>query len=589
MTKKTGKAGSELAAAVSVAKAGAEIAKVAAKKAQAKPSAPKPKKPSTPKLSTDVAQAATVALAYANPDQAVTRVSTEFDDEETMVARCRAAPEVSLQASASSPPSMFVAGSAIVMVNPDLLRHLEILHGPDGNAFVTELLNPNDGSPTTNFSFDEASADNNTEYQQLSLLGTQVNTLTTEPCYAATVDGDEESQRLVFLGKGSMDIDLDSDATSVQVAFIFSFFDGVSFNASYAKVSGTMSLSGKSRSFVPTNIQVLGSKKTTRWEPSRLPFFASWRVLTREEMEKRLATCAHRTTRERLIRWLSRPPGLDPVTLTLNFTERGWYGVSMFMSVSGGAGDLGVAFTHTALTTEVRYVSYPVQSLRFVNNALESWRSVGCASNCSNATPLLTAGGFVCGVDVPPGMNWLGLIGGASNNGPTMSGADAVALVNALARACRKDARTGIYGFVKPTSSLSVAYKQTFESQQSVVTQSYGPLKDSYNESLLIAITVPVSEGSSPPVFAMDSRLNVEAVSLDPTREQRLPGCSTECFRAGLDLLKHMEQWHENPKHEPQILKEIAGSIRGVGEDTRASFDEIGHTVDSFKRMLSKF
>jgi hypothetical protein len=588
MSKKAGKPSAELGAAIAVAKAGAEVAKAAAKKPAAPKPKPKPKTSTSGKMTDTCAQAAAVALAYANPDRATIRVASEFDDEETMIARCRAAPEVSLQSAASTPPSMFVAGSAVAMINPDMLRHLEILHGPDGNPFVTEFVSPNNGTPSTDFFFDEGSADNNVGYQQINILGTQVNTLSSELCYAATVDGDEESQRLVWMGKGTLDIDLASDAASCEVALLFSYFDGVTFNKSYAKVSGVLTLTGKTRQFRPTEVKML-SDGTKTWQPLWLPFFASAKVLTREEMEKRLATCAHRTTRERLVRWLSRPPGLDPLTLELTITERGWYGVSMSYSASGGDGDLDMSFTHTALTTEVRYVSYPVQSLRYVNNALESWRAVGCASNVSNATPMLTAGGFVCGVVVPPGMNWLGLIGGVSNNGPTLSGADAVALVNALARAHRMDARSGIYGFVKPTSSLSVAYQQTFESQQSIVTQSYGALKNQYNESLLVAITVPVSSGSAPPVFAMDSRLNVEAVSLDPTREQRLPTCSTDEFRRGLDIVKHMDQWHENPKHEPQILKQIAGTVRGIGQDTRATFDEIGHTVDSFKSMLSKF
>jgi hypothetical protein len=178
-------------------------------------------------------------------------------------------------------------------------------------------------------------------------------------------------------------------------------------------------------------------------------------------------------------------------------------------------------------------------------------RILGQSLMFTNTAPMLNLGGTVCGFQAGDSEHWLDYISTTSTFSQCSKVADSVSM----------NASKGMYGFMKPIQPSD------FEFQNYVDLDSSGAIEDCYypiddvKSFLVVVLTIPVAAGCA---GYFTSRYSIEYLTEDTWRETEYSTVPEQAYSEALNLLRRIDQFHENPLHWSDIWNGIKKAVSTV-------------------------
>jgi len=248
-------------------------------------------------------------------------------------------------------------------------------------------------------------------------------------------------------------------------------------------------------------------------------------------------------------------------SLEVIITESGYY-APMFIAGSPDEDitDIEIDFQGNMTTWEHHHLP------DFDNNApsVKSIRISAASMMYTNDASPLNRQGKIAMIQSPEGSSWTDLVGPFT-------------LVSELQGAVIKNAEKGAYGFLKPTK------EDDFTAQK--FTKCYGPdIVDScypLSGDAFLAMTMEVKDLDGQDGY-WTFAWGIEYYTTDVWRTISPPVIAAHDYEAGLEFIKSIPQFHENPTH----LSDLWNSIKSAAKTVIGGIKQYGPMVMSGAQML---
>lgn len=183
--------------------------------------------------------------------------------------------------------------------------------------------------------------------------------------------------------------------------------------------------------------------------------------------------------------------------------------------------------------------------------AVSGTRILGESLMWTNTAPMLNLGGQATMFQSSLGAQWQDYI----------SSSNTFANFSKVQDSKTFNASQGIYGFMKPVQPSDFDLKQYLNFDSSgVLTDSFFPL-DAESSFLALCVSIPSSTGNAGYYTA---RYSIEYLTEDTWRATEFATIDAQTWTSSLDMLKRVEQFHENPKHLKELWEGIKKGVRFV-------------------------
>lgn len=236
-----------------------------------------------------------------------------------------------------------------------------------------------------------------------------------------------------------------------------------------------------------------------------------------------------------------------PWTATHVANKDGYYAF-----VFGASQDLNAAFASVNVSGE-GYVFCHRAMPSFDTNLpkIDSNRILGAAIMATENASVTNMQGKIRIAQVPKDRNWYDYVGKFDE-------------FSGLKGSEKFDAITGVYGFIKPTSQADFEFRSYHSTNGNTITDSFWPIKldtASASEKIIVYIRITNPDGQDMYwtfAFALEYRSNDQFVALG------VSSIDVAAANRALEVLKHMQQFHENPLHVSDIVKAMKAGLRST-------------------------
>jgi len=377
--------------------------------------------------------------------------------------------------------------------------------------------------------------------------------------YACTVQGTRAEPRMIYLDLGTLDFELtytDPGATFIPFDYQIWYYDGA--NAPRMVAADT----------------VLPPQKKGVTTGSTKPVPATGRK----------PKAAHLLRRREIIRRRREGAVLAGQYVVL---QRGYYWISVGFDnrpqFLENTAPITFSASWTQLEGESRLMHKPLADLATNVPAITAACIAARDVTISNLSAVLTLGGGFA-ASVVKG-TWLSMLAEGDAN-VYVGRIDPYTLLAQIKDVTTMRADNGISGFVKPTSDETYEMRQFFSEQLNVISDVWSPISSPYLGQLIFGLQVPLS-GVGLPVFSAMATSTVVYQTDDVWRATAPPTLNWRAFQDAVQVVRDVEQFHENPLHINAIMRDINNVVSGAGKITRNVAKQVNMTAPAVRKALA--
>jgi hypothetical protein len=192
-------------------------------------------------------------------------------------------------------------------------------------------------------------------------------------------------------------------------------------------------------------------------------------------------------------------------------------------------------------------------------NSVEAIRIIGASVMYSNTESVLERQGSIVAKQIPQEVPWTNFLTSTNN-------------LAALNKSVKMEIKNGMYAFLKPAKELDYTTIKTVGKNSTGEVNSSGfPLRPDHS---YIAMRATITDPSGKDGY-FTVAAGLEFSTLDTWRPTQPPATPSVVYKAAIEHVKDVPQFHENPTH----LKEIFGKILSVVNGGISAVRKYGPTV----------
>jgi hypothetical protein len=192
-------------------------------------------------------------------------------------------------------------------------------------------------------------------------------------------------------------------------------------------------------------------------------------------------------------------------------------------------------------------------------SSVESLRIIGASLMYSNTESVLERQGSIVAKQIPQEVPWTNFLTSTNN-------------LAALNKSVKMEIKNGMYAFLKPAKELDYTTIRTVGKNSTGEVNSSGfPLRPDHS---YIAMRATITDPSGKDGY-FTVAAGLEFATMDTWRPTQPPATPSVVYKAAIEHVKDVPQFHENPTH----LKEIFGKILSVVNGGISAVRKYGPTV----------
>jgi hypothetical protein len=246
--------------------------------------------------------------------------------------------------------------------------------------------------------------------------------------------------------------------------------------------------------------------------------------------------------------------------------EYGYYGLHMKSNVTT---TLAFAMSNTVYSD--CFCHLPLANFSLNYQSVIGARILGSSLMFTNTAAVLNLGGEISGYQTAQNEQWMNYV----NTNSVFS------LVSSLPDAETKNMSQGMFGFIKPTQTEDFDYKThlVLDIAGNIISSSY-PI-DAPGSFLVMVGNCTTPAGCLGYTTMCNS---IEYLTKDVWRETDYARTSEADYQAALNVIKTLEQFHENPLH----LSELWSGIKKAVGDIAGGFIKYGVPIIQTAQTIAK-